>query len=119
MPIDVRQVEDQFAVVALRAALPADADVRVGDVVTAVDGEALAARVTRMRQYLTASTEVSRTNRATAFALMAAKEGSGTLTLTGADGRERTVQVQRTQAFQPRTTGEPYSIIDKTIGYVD
>ena len=119
MPIDVRQVEDRFAVVALRAALPADADVRVGDVVTAVDGEALAARVTRMRQYVTASTEVSRTNRATAFALMAAKEGSGTLTLTGADGRERTVQVRRTQAFQPRTTGEPYSIIDKTIGYVD
>jgi C-terminal processing protease CtpA/Prc len=119
MPLDVRQVEGQFAVVALRAALPADADVRVGDVVTAVDGEALAARVTRMRQYLAASTEVARTNRAAAFALMAAKEGTGTLTLTGADGRERTVQVRRTQAFQPRTTGEAYSIIDKTIGYVD
>jgi C-terminal processing protease CtpA/Prc len=72
-----------------------------------------------MRQYVTASTEVARTNRATAFALMAANEGTGTLTVRGADGRERTVQVRRTQAFQPRTTGEPYRIIDKTIGYVD
>jgi C-terminal processing protease CtpA/Prc len=119
MPIDVRQVEGQFTVVALQAALPADADVRVGDVVMAVDGEALAARVQQVRQYVTASTDVARTNRATTFALMAAKAGAGTLTLRGPDGRERSVQVSRTQAFQPRATGEPYRIIDKTIGYVD
>jgi C-terminal processing protease CtpA/Prc len=119
MPIDVRQVEGQFTVVSLLAALPADADVRVGDVVMTVDGEALAARVQRMRQYVTASTDIARTNRATSFALMAAKEGAATLTLRGADDRERSVQIPRTQGFQPRATGQPYRIIDKTIGYVD
>jgi C-terminal processing protease CtpA/Prc len=119
LPLDVRQVEGQFTVVSLQAALPADADVRVGDVVMTVDGEALGARVQRVRQYVTASTDIARTNRATSVALMAEKAGAATVTLRGIDGRARSVEIPRSQGFQPRATGEPYRIIDKTIGYVD
>jgi hypothetical protein len=118
-PIVVRQVENEFVVTALHAALPTETDVRIGDRVISVDGEPLRARVDRLRPYLTASTETARINRLLGVALAGPRDSTATLSLRGADGRTRTVPVARTQAFQPRVSGEPYRILENSIGYVD
>ncbi|HXW07306.1 MAG TPA: S41 family peptidase [Vicinamibacterales bacterium] len=118
-PIEVREVEERFVVTRLRDGLPRDADVRVGDVLVAVDGDAFEQRVARLRKYVTASTDTARTNRVAAFALMGPKDSTATLVVRGAEDRLRTVRVPRSQAPQARESGEPYRIIDGNIGYVD
>jgi len=118
-PVEVRQVENQFVVTALRASLPPDADARVGDVVVSIDGEPIRARIDRLRRYVTASTDTARTNRVASFALMGPPQSTATLVLQGADRRTRTVRIARAQAVQPREAGEPYRLLAKTIGYAD
>jgi C-terminal processing protease CtpA/Prc len=118
-PIDVRLVENEFVVTALRASLPPDVDARVGDVVVSIDGEPIRARIDRLRRYVTASTDTARINRVATFALMGPPQSTATLVLQGADRRARTVRIARAQAVPPRETGEPYRLLDKAIGYVD
>ncbi len=118
-PIEVREIEKAFLVTRLYDGLPADVDVRVGDVVLSVDDEPLAARMTRLRPYVTASTETARRNRIAAVALQGPPESVATLTLRGADGKTRSVRIPRRQAPQPRESGEPYRLIEGTIGYVN
>jgi C-terminal processing protease CtpA/Prc len=119
MPIEVRRVENEFVVTALRNPLPPETDVLVGDVVVSVDGEPMRTRIERLRRYVTASTDTARINRVAGFALMGPPESTATLMLQGADRRTRTVHIKRAQAVQPRETGEPYRLLDKTIGFVD
>ena len=118
-PIEVREIEKEFVVTRVFDGVPSEIDVRPGDVVVSVDDEPFGARIARMRPYITASTETARRNRIAAVALQGAPESVATLTLRGAERTTRTVRVPRKQAMQPRTTGEPYRIIDGNTGYVD
>lgn len=118
-PIEVREVETEFVVTRLHPEVPADAGVRVGDIVLAVDGEPLRARVSRLRKYVTASTETARRNRLAAVALQGPADSIATLTVRSADERARTVRIRRTEAVQRRPGGEAYRILDGNIGYVD
>lgn len=119
-PIEVREVEKEFVVTGLHARLPADVDVRLGDVVLSVDGESFGARMERLWKYRTASTETARRNRVAETALSGPKGSTATLGVRGANQRERLVRVPRMPGrIEPRHTGEPYRVIEGNIGYVD
>jgi C-terminal processing protease CtpA/Prc len=118
-PLEVREIEKEFVVTRLFEGVPAEVDVRVGDVVVSVDDEPFGARIARLRPYVTASTETARRNRLAAVALQGPPDSVAVLTLRGADGGTRTVRIPRRQTSPPRESGKPYRIIDGTIGYVD
>jgi C-terminal processing protease CtpA/Prc len=118
-PLEVREIEKQFVVTRLYDGVPADADVRLGDVVVSVDDEPLGARIARLWPYVTASTETARRNRVAAVALQGPPESIAALTLRGADRGTRAVRLPRKQRPLPSESGAPYRIIEGRIGYVD
>lgn len=94
---------------------------KIGDVVTAVDGKPLGTRIAELRRYVTASTERSRTQRILNSALRGAKESEAVLTIRNDDGSTREVRLPRDQATvpQPQKTTPVYRILDGNIGYAD
>lgn len=118
-PLEVREIEKEFIITQLHDGVPADVNVRVGDVVVSVDDEPFGTRVARLRTYVTASTETARRNRVAAVALQGPPDSVATISVRGADRTTRTVRIPRKQATPPRETGEPYRLLDGNIGYVD
>jgi C-terminal processing protease CtpA/Prc len=118
-PIEVREVQEEFIITRVYDGVPPDAGVHVGDVVVSLDGEPFRARVERLWKYVTASTQIARTNRVAAFALLGPKDSSATFTLRGANQQVQTVRIPRRPMAAPPASGEPYRIVDGNIGYVD
>ncbi len=120
-PFAVRMVEGQPVVTSLLGgASVASAGVAVGDVVVAVDGEPIAARMARLEKYVAASNETWRAYHAARFALAGAEGSSARLTLRGAGGVTRDVTVPRTMSWAlPERTGPVYRLLDDGIGYAD
>ncbi|HEY8134301.1 MAG TPA: PDZ domain-containing protein, partial [Thermoanaerobaculia bacterium] len=119
LPLEVRPIEGRFIVTAKRKALPADADIAVGDEVVSVDGEPLSDRVKRLWKYFTASTETARLASVLGHALRGARNSVAELVVRGADGKLRTVKIARTQ-FSPIVDERlVWRVIDHDIGYID
>jgi C-terminal processing protease CtpA/Prc len=96
--------------------------VRVGDVVTHVDGEPVESRMERMGRYTAASTPQHRAA-SLASQLVLGPEGSTCrLTLLGADEEPREVEMLRTRANlssfrESSTRGEAFRVLGGDIGY--
>ena len=115
-PVQLRVVEGQYVVTHTLSGA-----VKLGDVVTAVDGKPLRERVQELRKYITASTEVARTHRILNSSLRGEKDSEAVLTLRNDDGSTREVRIKRDQSFvpQPQKTTPVYRVLDGNIGYVD
>ena len=118
LPVEVRPVEGKFIVIAKDKALPADADIRIGDEVVRVDGELLHDRVQRLWKYFTASTEPARLATVVHFALRGARDSMAELELVGADGKSRTVRIARMRT-PVYGDGPVWRVIPPGIGYID
>jgi C-terminal processing protease CtpA/Prc len=110
-------VEGQSAIVEAGPAASA-AGLRVGDVVEAVDGERLAARLERLRPLTASSTPQALTLRLLRRALAGPKGSTAELVVRGADGGARTIRVERGEPRPPPAV-LPWRLLADGTGYVD
>ncbi len=116
-PVDVRLIEGRVTVITVD---PAVSGLRPGDVVLAVDGEPLAARMERLLPLTTASTETTRRVRAARRALAGPPDSTAVLEVEEADGARRRVEVKRGTDWRPAPpAGKPWRRLTPRIGYVD
>ncbi len=119
-PTVLREVQGQTIV----AALPdpnATPGLHVGDVVTAVDGEAVPARRARLGRLLCASTPQSLGLAVSSVLLNGHHTVPAVLTVTDASGRAHTLTLPRTARYvqmPPRTT-PVYGVLPSGLGYMD
>ncbi len=97
--------------------------IRVGDVVTRVDGEPIDARRARMAPYMAHSTPQALDARLAQRILNGPDGSTAVLTVVGADGRAREVKVPRRMSLiqEMRWTrpGPTWRVLPGNIGYVD
>jgi C-terminal processing protease CtpA/Prc len=97
--------------------------IKVGDVVTRVDGEQIGARRSRFTPYIAHSTPQALDNAMAQRILLGPDSSIAVLGVLGADGREREVKVPRRISFyqtMPWTrSGPTWSVLSGNIGYVD
>lgn len=120
LPFGLQLVEGEPAITQLYRELPSDADVHIGDVVVSIDGEAMTARMARLRPYVTASLETARNDRVANTALYGANGSTAVLELRDANGT-RKVSVARVPFYNVnRLSSEPpYRVLPGNIGYAD
>jgi C-terminal processing protease CtpA/Prc len=119
LPVDVRPIEGRFIVTAKHKALPADADINIGDEIVNVDGESLADRVKRLWKYFAGSTETARRAYVLEHALRGGRDSVAELLLRGKDEKERTVKIARTKYSPMVNEGPVWRVIDGNIGFID
>jgi C-terminal processing protease CtpA/Prc len=99
------------------------AGIKVGDVVTHVDGERIDARRARLTPYIAHSTPQALDNTMAQRILLGPDSSTAVLGLVGSDGREREVRLPRRLAFyqEMRWTrpGPTWKVLPGNIGYVD
>ena len=124
-PIRVRIVENAPLVTILfDSAAARQAGVELGDIVVAVDDEPAAARMERYARLLAASTPQSKRELASLSFMNGAVGSKVSLTLRGANGREKRVQLERrredfnTLYHRERRT-EIIRILPGNVGYAD
>jgi C-terminal processing protease CtpA/Prc len=93
-PLRVLDLDGKAVVVEVQVPSAAPG-LQVGDVVEAIDGEPLSARVQRMAPYVTASTPAHRAFQTLKRALGGPVGSTSTLTVRGADGQARQVTIHR------------------------
>ena len=99
--------------------------VRVGDVVVKIDGHPVQERIDQEKRYRTASTPQGMMSFGVMRYLLDGPDGSTVaVTVEGADGKLREVQVKRDKAnsqklYAPAKTGERYRLLNPDIGYAD
>jgi C-terminal processing protease CtpA/Prc len=117
-PLRLEVVEGKPVVAAVDASLAGR--VVVGDVVTSVDGEAMGARMDRLRPLIAAATDGNRELRVARAATGGAAGSKARLELVGAAGTSRAVEVERGAPWSPpRPEGNPWRRLAPRIGYVD
>lgn len=100
------------------------ADLKVGDVIVAVDGEAIEQRLAYLLKFKSLSTTASAYRYVYPTALRGAKDSRAKLRVEGADGRVREVEIARTAPFRsvsfpaPRKT-PVYQVLPDGYGYID
>ena len=124
LPLTLRYIEDVPVVTGFvdEAAAQA-AGIRIGDVITRIDGEDAAARAKRFEPYLTASNPWSLRSKLARYLSTGADGSEAVVTVTGADGRAREVTLTRKVnhlAGRPPAPAPPtFRMLDGNIGYVD
>lgn len=122
LPIAIQFVENKPVIIQVYADSVAAKGIRVGDVITAVNGEKIDARIARMSAIQPASNEWTRMSYVR-YRLLRSPVGTPIrIGLLGADGREKTISLlsqpfSRVQA--PPDTSVPYRLLPDRIGYVD
>jgi C-terminal processing protease CtpA/Prc len=126
-PLQARWIEEAPVISRLLDAEAArGAGAEVGDVVLAVDGEAVSTRVERLAPYVRASTAQAH-HRNLMRHLMAGPDGStARLTLEGAAGRVKEVALPRSREYafeqwltRPQRDGDVLEMLPGNIGYAD
>ena len=125
-PLTVGWLEGKFVIVALADAAAAEAaGVKVGDVVLAVDGEAVEQRVRRLAEIFVASTPQAMSFNAGLHLLRGGKDSVARLTLEGQSGTRRDAEIARSknlwQVAAPPERSKPaaFEILPSRYGYVD
>ena len=123
-PIRVRIIEGQPVVTAITDAKAADSGVHVGDVVVQVDGEPAQSRLARSAALISASTPANLLDKA-ALVFMNGPVGIDVhLTVGGAGGPERTIDLPRhaedyTTLYHRERSGDVVRRLPGKLGYVD
>jgi C-terminal processing protease CtpA/Prc len=124
-PVALRWIEGAPVVVWLRDEKAARAaGVRVGDIVLKVDGETAAERIKRYGKYIPVSRPGAQPFAVVPRMLNGAEGSACKLTLRGADGKEKEVELPRRAAFYkalppPPAKREVFEILPGNLGYVD
>jgi C-terminal processing protease CtpA/Prc len=100
------------------------AGIRVGDIVSIVDGEKVADRFNRIQDYTPGSTPARRGYDSIQRVLNGAEGSVATLVIGTQDGPTKEIKLQRTVAFlatlqQPQAHGDFIRILPDNIGFVD
>ncbi|HXI14031.1 MAG TPA: S41 family peptidase [Thermoanaerobaculia bacterium] len=119
VPIEVRRIEGRFIVTGKRELLPKDSSMAIGDEIVSIDGEAMADRISKLRKYLTASTEAARTANVLAHSIRGPRDSVAAIGVRGADGKTRTIKIARTRFSPIAKQGEVWRVLEGSIGYVD
>ncbi|HEV7669907.1 MAG TPA: S41 family peptidase [Thermoanaerobaculia bacterium] len=94
-----------------------------GDAIRAIDGEAMAAAMERLRPLYTASTEAALRSKLVIAPLLGPAGSTVRLTLEGIDGKTKEVTIARDPDLRgkipPRVAGEVIQILPGNFGYVD
>ena len=120
-PVEVRWIENQPVVTRLLDNT-LTAQVHVGDIVTAIDGQPVQNRIDALSPYIPASTPQALNMRIMEVLLAGPSNSAVNVTLETADGSSRQVPMTRTtsqSAYYPYRTGPVYYLIDGQTGYVD
>jgi C-terminal processing protease CtpA/Prc len=117
-PVHVRTVEGETVVVHLFEEV---VDLRVGDVVLAIDGEDVSARRERLGEIFAASTPQALRWRVDGLLLTGAEGSDVLLTVRDADGTVRDVTLRRTRMPDPDPprTLPVFGVLPEGFGYVD
>ena len=122
VPIDIQFVDDKPVITRVFADSVAAKGVRVGDIITEVNGEKIDARIARMSAIQPASNEWTR-RRDIKWRLLRSPIGTPIrVKLTGADGREKTVILTSQPGSQlqpPSDTSAIFRVLPGNIGYVN
>jgi len=123
-PLLVRMIEGVPVVTrTLDEAATTAQGIRIGDVVLAVDGERVEAKVARLSRLLSASTPQALSNAIARRLLRGADGSTATLLLDDGKGPPREVQLLRQARFAsndvPERDGEVTTILSGNIGYAD
>jgi C-terminal processing protease CtpA/Prc len=122
-PVHTRLIGDSLVVTHLADASAARAGLRVGDVITSIDGERTTDRVERIAPYFISSTPQALRARIAAFALNGRDSTPARLTVPRAQGGERTVIVPRSRRFaaalETHRDGSIFRVLPGNVGYVD
>jgi C-terminal processing protease CtpA/Prc len=123
LPLLAQMIENQAVIVAVgHDEETSKAGLHVGDVIVALDGEPIAARMSRFRSFVAASNESARELRTLSNALGGADGSTATLTVRDAAGERRELKlVRHLQRADDLTwrSGKVVRVLDGNIGYVD
>ncbi len=119
-PVFLREVQGHTVIAALpdpKAAL----GLHVGDIVTSVDGEQVAARRARLGSLYAASTPQALSYRVSSVLLGGLKTVPAGLTVEDAAGATRTVSLPRTERYvlPPDRATPVYGVLPSGLGYID
>ena len=120
--IDIQFVENKPVITRVYADSVAAKGVRVGDLITSVNGEKIATRIARMSAIQSASNEWTRLSYVRNRLLRSPVGTPIRIGLLGADGRERTVSLisqSSNQLQPPPDTSVKFRRLPGNIGYVD
>ena len=99
------------------------AGVKVGDIVTKVDGESMGERIKREANYISASTAQHLGYSVMQRILNGPESSTAVLTIVGADGHAREVSLKRSTGYlmelNSQRTGDVVKTLPKNIGYAD
>jgi len=122
LPVDVRFIENQPVVTRIFGAALGAKDLHVGDVITEINGEKVAARIARLAAIQPASNEWTRLNYLRWRLLRAPVGAPIRIGLRGADHHERTVTLTAqpgSQLTPPPDTTAVFRLLPGNIGYAD
>jgi C-terminal processing protease CtpA/Prc len=118
-----RLIENQLVITRIADSSAARAGLRVGDVVVSIDGEAVGARMARLRPYFAASTPAAMRNRLQSALLSGTTATPAQLVVRGATDGDRTLTVPRSPAFVQSLGNDRHGniirILPGNIGYID
>jgi len=122
VPARVRWVEGAAVITHVGEAAK-KAGLAPGDAIRAIDGEAMAAAMERLRPLYTASTEAALRSKLVIAPLLGPAGSVVRLTLEGIDGKTREVTIARDSDLRgkvpPRVAGEVIQILPGNFGYAD
>ncbi|AHJ95509.1 hypothetical protein Hsw_PA0176 (plasmid) [Hymenobacter swuensis DY53] len=122
VPVDVRFIENKPVITRIFGAAQQVKDLQVGDIITEINGEQVAARIARLAAIQPASNEWTRLNYLR-WRLLRAPVGTPIrIGLRGADNRERTVTLTAlpgSQLTPPPDTTAVFRLLPGNIGYAD
>ncbi len=122
----VRFIQDKLVITGIVAdSVRARTGLNIGDVITAIDGQSVQARVALLSQYLVSSTPQALRNRLASSMLTGAQGSVARLTVRDSTGAERPVELRRSDMYYPlviakdRAGTSLFRILPGNIGYVD
>ena len=120
-PIRVRSIEGKFVVTTVaEPSLEKSGELKIGDVVTSIDGVPFAKKVADLERYVAGSTETSRRAKATEIALRG-PEGNVRITVEDTKGSHSVTLTRRRGPLPPDvpSAGDVVRVLPDNIGYVD
>jgi C-terminal processing protease CtpA/Prc len=118
-----RLIEGKLVITRIVDSSATKAGLVVGDVVTSVDGETVAARMARLTPFVAASTPQALRNRLQGTLMNGRDTTSARLVVIGANGTSRALTVPRSPRFAQllakHRTGSLFRILPGNVGYVD
>lgn len=119
----IRLVEKKPVVTAILDDAAAKAGMKIGDVVTSVDGEEIVARIHREIEFIPASTNQSLAVEVCQRLLNGADSSTAALSMQSSDGNTYHVSLPRTVRYATmpveQRSGAPTQFLSQAIGYVD